>query len=181
MHLLPFSPSPRPPARARRILAPLAVAVLPLLMQAGTLSAQTPETPPAAWRVECAGDGKSLECRAIQQIVQRDARQQLVPLATIAVRFDPQAKAGVITILLPLGLNLTEPVLVKVDNGPPERQPIQTCNNSGCLVTLTAPDKLLTAMRTGTDLKITVQDANKKPAEISLPLLGFGLAYDKTK
>jgi len=23
---------------------------------------------------------------------------------------------------LPLGLNLTEPVLVKVDNGPPERQ-----------------------------------------------------------
>ena len=181
MHLPPFSPSQRPRGRAHRILAPLAVAVFPLLMQAGTLSAQTPETPPAAWRVECAGDGKSLECRAIQQIVQRDARQQLVPLATIAVRFDPQAKAGVITILLPLGLNLTEPVLVKVDNGPPERQPIQTCNNSGCLVTLTAPDKLLTAMRTGTDLKITVQDANKKPAEISLPLLGFGLAYDKTK
>ncbi len=183
MHLLPFSPSPRPRARAHRLLAPLAVAVvLPLVMQAGTLAAQTPEAaPPAAWRVECAGDGKSLECRAIQQIVQRDARQQLVPLATIAVRFDPQAKAGVMSILLPLGLNLTEPVLVKVDNGPPERQSIQTCNNSGCLVTLTAPDKLLTAMRTGADLKITVSDANKKPAEISLPLLGFGLAYDKTK
>jgi invasion protein IalB len=182
MHLRASSPSPRSRGRAHRILAPLAVAVLPLVMQAGTLSAQTPEaTPPAAWRVECAGDGKSLECRAIQQIVQRDARQQLVPLATIAVRFDPQAKAGVMSILLPLGLNLTEPVLVKVDNGPPERQSIQTCNNSGCLVTLTAPDKLLAAMRTGTELKITVSDANKKPAEISLPLLGFGLAYDKTK
>jgi invasion protein IalB len=181
MHLPPFSPSPRSRGRAHRILAPLAVAIPALFLQAGALSAQTPETPPAAWRVECTGDGKSLECRAIQQIVQRDARQQLVPLATIAVRFDPQAKAGVMSILLPLGLNLTEPVLVKVDNGPPERQSIQTCNNSGCLVTLTAPDKLLTAMRTGTDLKITVQDANKKPAEISLPLLGFGLAYDKTK
>ena len=181
MHIRPFSPSPRPRGQAHRILAPLAVAVPALLVQAGTLSAQAPEAPPAAWRVECAGDGKSLECRAIQQIVQRDARQQLVPLATIAVRFDPQAKAGVMSILLPLGLNLTEPILVKVDNGPPERQSIQTCNNSGCLVTLTAPDKLLTAMRTGTDLKITVSDANKKPAEISLPLLGFGLAYDKTK
>src|ERR1700722_7210631 len=131
MHLRPSSPSPRSRGRAPRIFAPLAVAVLPLVMQAGTLSAQTPDaTPPAAWRVECAGDGKSLECRAIQQIVQRDGRQQLVPLATIAVRFDPQAKAGVMSILLPLGLNLTEPVLVKVDNGPPERQSIQTCNNS---------------------------------------------------
>jgi invasion protein IalB len=181
MHLLLFSPSPRSRGRAPRILAPVAVAIPALFMLAGTLSAQAPEAPPAAWRVECTGDGKTLECRAIQQIVQRDARQQLIPLATIAVRFDPQAKAGVMSILLPLGLNLTEPVLVKVDNGPPERQSIQTCNNSGCLVTLTAPDKLLTAMRTGTDLKITVQDANKKPAEISLPLLGFGLAYDKTK
>ena len=36
-------------------------------------------------------------------------------------------------------------------------------------------------MRTGTDLKITVQDANKKPVEMSLPLLGFGIAFDKAK
>jgi hypothetical protein len=26
-----------------------------------------------------------------------------------------------------------------------------------------------------------VQDANKKPIEMSLPLLGFGLAFDKAK
>jgi invasion protein IalB len=150
------------------------------LTQAGSLSAQSAE-PPAAWRVQCVGDGKSLECRAIQQIVQRDARQQLVPLATAAVRFDPQAKGAAMSILLPLGLNLTEPVLIKVDNGPPEKQPIQTCDNSGCLVTFTANDKLLAAMRAGTDLKLTVQDASKKPIEISLSLLGFGIAYDKTK
>jgi invasion protein IalB len=36
-------------------------------------------------------------------------------------------------------------------------------------------------MRGGTDLKIIVQDANKKPIEMSLPLLGFGLAFDKAK
>jgi invasion protein IalB len=179
MHLRRFSQTPPLRGRAQRILAPLAVAaVLAPLMQAGTLSAQTPEPPVAAWRVECTGDGKSLECRAIQQIFQRDTRQLV---ASVAARFAPEAKAGVISILLPLGLNLTEPVLVKVDNGPPERQPIQTCNNAGCLVTLTAPDKLLAAMRTGTDLKLTVQDANKKPIEMSLPLLGFGIAYDKTK
>jgi invasion protein IalB len=158
----------------------MTVAAATTFMPAGSLSAQGAE-PPAAWRVECIGDGKLLECRAIQQIVQRDSRQQLVPLATIAVRFDPQAKGASMSIVLPLGLNLTEPVLIKVDNGPPEKQPIQTCNNSGCLVTFTANDKLLAAMRTGTDLKLTVQDASKKPIEMSLPLLGFGIAYDKTK
>jgi invasion protein IalB len=175
MQLTLANASPEP-----RIIASLTVAATIALMQPGALRAQqaaAPETP-AAWRVECTGDGKSLECRAIQQIFQRDTRQLV---ASVAARFAPEAKAGVISILLPLGLNLTEPVSVKVDNGPPERQPIQTCNNAGCLVTLTGADKLLAAMRTGTDLKLTVQDANKKPIELSLPLLGFGIAYDKTK
>jgi invasion protein IalB len=45
----------------------------------------------------------------------------------------------------------------------------------------TINDKLLAAMRGGGDLKITMQDANKKPVEVGLPLLGFALAFDKAK
>jgi invasion protein IalB len=131
---------------------------------------------PTPWRVECTGDGKTLECRAIQLIARE--RQLLVQ---VAVRYVPETKAASMFILLPFGLNLTEPVQIKVDNGMPERQPIQTCDASGCQLTMTASDKLLTAMRSGTELKITVQDASKKPVEMSLPLLGFGIAYDKTK
>jgi invasion protein IalB len=131
---------------------------------------------PAAWRVECTGDGKTLECRAIQLIL-RD--RQI--LTQVAVRYAPENKAASMSLLLPLGLNLTEPVLIRVDNGPPERQAIQTCDASGCLVTMTASDKLITAMRSGADLKVTVQDATKKPIELSLPLLGFGIAYDKAR
>ncbi len=157
---------------------PLALAGAMTLMQAGTVSAQAQEGTPAAWRVECTGDGKSLECRAMQQIFQANTRQLI---ASVAVRYAPETKAGQMSILLPLGLNLTEPVQIKVDNNPPERQPIQTCNNGGCLVTLAPNDKFLATMRTGADLKITVQDQSKKPIEISLPLLGFGIAYDKTK
>jgi invasion protein IalB len=131
---------------------------------------------PVAWRVECTGDGKTLECRAIQLILRE--RQLLMQ---VAVRYTPETKAATMQILLPLGLNLTEPVQIKVDNGPPERQPIQTCDASGCLLTMTANDKLITAMRAGSELKVTVQDATKKPIEMALPLLGFGIAYDKTK
>jgi invasion protein IalB len=94
---------------------------------------------------------------------------------------DPKTAAAQMTIQLPLGLNLTEAIQVKVDGGPPERQPIQTCTNIGCFVSMAINEKLLATMRTGKDLKITVQGPDKKPVEMSLPLLGFGLAFDKVR
>jgi invasion protein IalB len=140
--------------------------------------AQAPDGPPAAWRVECTGDGKTLDCRAVQQVFQRDTRQLVL---SAVVRPAADLKTGAMVLTLPLGLNLTEPVAVKVDNGAAERQPIQTCTNVGCFVAMTLTDKMIAAMRTGSELKITVQDVNKKPIDMGLPLLGFGLAFDKAK
>jgi invasion protein IalB len=153
-----------------------AVASVAVLISSGG-NAQAPEQP-AAWRVECTGDGKALDCRAVQQLFQRDTRQLVL---SILVRQPPDAKTAVMMIQLPLGLSLTEPVLIKVDNGQPERQSIQTCTNTGCFVGMPVPEKLLAAMRTGKDLKLTVQDNAKKSIDLTVPLLGFGLAYDKVK
>jgi invasion protein IalB len=168
---------------ATSIMAALAAATLAALAstiaQSAPAPAPTPETPQvAAWRVECTGDGKTLDCRAVQQLFHRESRQLLVQLL---VRPAADGKNGAMIIQLPLGLNLTEPITVKVDNGISERQAIQTCTNVGCFVAMTVADKLLTAMRTGTELKLTMQDANKKPVDLALPLLGFGLAFDKAK
>jgi len=145
---------------------------------AQTAPTQPPDAPPAAWRVECSGDGKTLECRAVQQVYHRESRQLLVSLA---VKPAADGKTGAMIVQLPLGLNLTEPIMLKVDNGAPEKQAIQTCTNVGCFIAMTIADKLLAAMRTGSELKLTMQDANKKPVDIGLPLLGFGLAFDKAK
>src|SRR5262249_39019898 len=133
---------------------------------------------PAAWRVECAGDGKTLDCRAVQQVFHRETRQLVV---SALVRPAADGKTGAMGLTLPLGLHLNQPVPVRVANGSAERKSIQTCPNVGCFVAMTLTDKLIAAMRTGSDLKITVQDANKKPVEMSLPLLGFGIAFDKAK
>ena len=46
------------------------------------------------------------------------------------------------TMRLPLGLNLTEAIQIKVDGGAPERQPIQTCTNIGCFVSMAVNEKL---------------------------------------
>jgi invasion protein IalB len=164
----------------KRVMLMAATAGLAALIAAVSHSApaQAPEGPLAAWRVECSGDGKTLDCRAVQQVFQRETRQLVL---SAVVRPGADAKTGALVLTLPLGLNLTEPVTVKVDNGAAERQPIQTCTNVGCFVAMTLTDKMIAAMRTGGELKITVQDANKKPIDMGLPLLGFGLAFDKAK
>jgi len=140
-------------------------------------SARAQETP-AAWRVECAGDGKTLDCRAVQQMINRDDKHLVVQLSA---RIAPDTKAPVLLIQLPLGISLAEPVQLKVDNGPVERYPVQTCTNVGCLVSVPLKDPLLSAMRGGTLLKISIQDTNKRTINIDVPLLGFGLALDKAK
>ena len=97
------------------------------------------------------------------------------------VRKAPDPKAALMTIQLPLGLNLTEPIQIKVDNGNAEKHPIQTCTNTGCFVGMPVPEPFLAAMRTGKELKLTVQDNSKKSIDLTVPLLGFGPAYDKVK
>jgi invasion protein IalB len=158
------------------------VFLLTTALVGGAASAAMAQDPPAqdvaAWRVECTGDGKTLDCRAVQQLFQRETRQLVI---AVLMRKAPDPKAALIAIQLPLGLNLTEPVQLKVDNGPAERYPIQTCTNLGCIVATTAPERLVTAMRSGKELKVAFQDANKKPVELAVPLLGFGLAFDKVR
>jgi invasion protein IalB len=148
------------------------------------LAAALPGAPPAAlaqdtvaaWRVECVGDGKTLDCRAIQQMINREDKALV---AQLAARIAPDSKAPTLTIQLPLGINLSEPVQLKIDNGAVERYPVQTCTNVGCIVSIPLKDPFLSAMRSGTLLKITVFDTNKRAIAIDVPLLGFGLAYDK--
>jgi invasion protein IalB len=162
------------PIRRQWLYAPLAAAAA-IAAWPGTVHAQE-----AAWRVECTGDGKVLDCRAVQQLFQRIPTQGDRLLVAVLVR-RPDAKTAQMTIQLPLGLNLTEAVQIKVDGGAAERQPIQTCTNVGCFVSMALNDKLSAAMRSGKQLIVIVQDPSKKPVEMSLPLLGFGLAFDKVK
>jgi invasion protein IalB len=157
----------------RRVLALFALLVA-VFGAAGPSSAQ--DAPVSGWRVECTSDGKVLDCRAIQQMVNREDKQLV---AQLTARIAPETKAPTLTIQLPLGISLTEPVQLKVDNGAVERLPVQTCTNAGCIVTVPLKDPLLASLRTGTTLKVTLQDTNKRTINIDVPLLGFGLAFDK--
>jgi invasion protein IalB len=129
---------------------------------------------PAAWRVECVGDGKVLACKAIQQTLNQEKKL----LAQAVVLLSPD-KVPVLSLQLPLGLNVSEPVLVKVDMGKEEKLPMQTCTNAGCFLAIPLKDPLLTSLRTGQELKLAVKDTGNRTIDIDLSLLGFGLAFDK--
>jgi invasion protein IalB len=133
---------------------------------------------PAAWRVECVGDGKVLDCRALQHLVSGENKQTI---AILSVRVPADSKVPNMLIQLPLGIALVEPVQLQVDGGPTEKQSVQTCTAGGCFLGVPLNDKLLAAMRSGKVLKLTFQDTNKRSLSIDVPLLGFGLALDKVK
>jgi invasion protein IalB len=153
--------------------------------------AQAPAPPPAqqgpttmasdggsGWRVECANDGKALDCRAINRVHQRET-QQLI--AAVAIRMPPGSKKPVLAIQLPLGIQVTEQVSLQVDQHKAERHPVQTCTQSGCILGSNATDALITAMRNGKDLKVAFQSMTRQTITVTMPLVGFGLAYDKIK
>lgn len=161
-------------SRVRRRVLALFASLVAVFGAAAPSSAQ--DTPVSGWRVECTSDGKVLECRAIQQMVNREDKQLV---AQLTARIAPDTKAPSLTIQLPLGISLTEPVQLRVDNGAVERLPVQTCTNAGCIVTAPLKDPFLASLRTGTTLKVALQDTNKRTINIDVPLLGFSLAYDK--
>lgn len=166
--------------RGRRIaVAAAAVLLFALPVKAQEASpAGAPPPLPAAWRVECSGNGKMLECGAIQQMVrvEKESRQLV---AQLVARLAADTHTPVLLMQLPLGINVAEPIQLKVDAGAIEKHPLQTCTNAGCMASIPLKDPLLAAMRAGTTLKITVQDGGKHAISIDVSLLGFGLAYDK--
>jgi invasion protein IalB len=139
---------------------------------------QAQDAAAAAWRVECGGDGKVLDCRALLQIVNREDNQTV---ALLTMRLPPNSKTLTMLIQLPLGISLVEPVQLWVDGGPVEKQSVQTCTAVGCFVGMPLNDKFLASMRSGTILKLTFQDTNRRPITIDVPLRGVGLAVDKIK
>jgi invasion protein IalB len=155
-----------------------AVAALVKAQDKDAPAVQATPTAVAAWRVECTGDGKVLDCQAIQQLVRQDGQSRQL-LAQFSARLAADTKQPVLLMQLPLGINVSEPFQLKVDGGSAERYPLQTCTGTGCFASVPLSDKLVSTMRTGTTLKITVQDTSKRSINIDVPLLGFGLAFDK--
>jgi len=84
-------------------------------------------------------------------------------------------------VQLPLGLNLPGGAKLQVDDGKTAELQIQTCENRGCYAAVPISPDLLTALRSGKQLKVSFQNLSKETITIPMPLTDFATAYDKIK
>jgi invasion protein IalB len=162
------------------LAAAAAVGVAAAAAQTGTAptTSPLPSDGGTGWRVECANDGKVLDCQTVNKVSQRESGQIV---AAVAVRMPPDTKKPVLMVQLPLGIQVTEQVTVQIDEGKSERFPIQTCAQNGCFVAAPVSDQVIGALRGGKNLKVAFQSLTKQTVTVTMPLGGFALAYDKIK
>ena len=131
------------------------------------------------WAVRCSSANRAAphECAIEQTAVLKTG--QLVALFNIRVPAD--TRAPIALVQLPFGLNLPAGAKLQVDEGKVIDLPFQTCENRGCYASTPVSTELLTALRSGKQLKISFQNLGKETMTIPLPLGDFASAYDKIK
>jgi invasion protein IalB len=156
--------------------------VTPAPAPAPTPSGTAPAAPPASpgWAARCTSVSRDapLECAIEQNAVLTKTGQVLV---LVVIRVPGDTRAPLAFVQLPLGLNLQTGAKFQVDDGKAVDLPIQTCENRGCYASAPVTPELLTALKSGKQLKVSFQDLAKETITIPIPLNDFAAAYDKIK
>ena len=153
-------------------------AATPATPQAETAPANSPA--PTGWAARCTSASREapLEC-AIEQTAVLSKTGQLIVLVNIRVPSDTHTP--VVLVQLPLGLNLPVGAKLQVDDGNVTDLQIQTCENRGCYASAPIAPDLLTALKSGKQLKVSFQNLGKETITIPMPLADFSAAYEKIK
>jgi invasion protein IalB len=137
-------------------------------------------SPPPGWAVRCTSANREapLEC-AMEETAVLSKTGQLIVLVNIRVPSDTHAPLA--TVQLPLGLNLPGGAKLQVDDGKTADLLIQTCENRGCYAGAAITPEMLTALKSGKQLKLSFQNLAKETITVPMPLTDFATAYDKIK
>ncbi len=146
--------------------------------QGDNAAANTQTQPGWAARCTSASRDAPLEC-AIEQTAVLSKTGQLIVLVNI--RMPSDTHAPIMLVQLPLGLNLPAGAKLQVDDGKPTDLQIQTCENRGCYASTPVAADLLTALKSGKQLKLSFQNLAKETITIPMPLADFAAAYEKIK
>jgi len=163
---------------AKKNAAPPAPAAQPAPAPAQPQADGAPGQP--GWIVRCTSVSRDapLECAMEQNAVLTKTGQTVV---LINIRIAPDTRTPVALLQLPLGLNLPVGAKLQVDEGKTFDLQIQTCENRGCYASTPIAADLLTALRSGKQLKVSFQNMAKETIAIPMPLGDFAAAYDKIK
>ncbi|MDF2972017.1 MAG: invasion protein [Microvirga sp.] len=103
------------------------------------------------------------------------------PVMAVAVyeQKGSQQTQRVVRFLLPLQLMLQPGIRFAVDQGQPTPGRYALCFPNGCFAeAIRLKDDLIAAMKKGTNLNVSVQNAAAREVTFAVPLAGFGKAFD---
>jgi invasion protein IalB len=145
-------------------------------------AAAAPQIAITGWRVECDSQGTALNCRVTDQVTQSGTGALI---GALAVALAPDTKKPVLTLQLPLGLAVTDPVTLSSD-GASQPYTLITCDRSGCFARAPIDAALLVKMRGDKQqLRVTYNIVNatlaKQTVTLALGLDGFDAALNKIK
>jgi len=128
------------------------------------------------WRVTCASPNGTKVCAFTQQQTNKDSRQLVIG---IELKPTSSTKAEG-TIILPFGLAVDKPVVMRIDDGTTQTAHFRTCLPVGCVVPVVFDDALVERLRKGAILNVTAITDNGREAAFRIPLNGFGSALART-
>jgi invasion protein IalB len=177
---MPFARFTRP-VLASAMLWLLPAAVSAQEAPAANAEQAQPAAPRVNWLSNCNAPSRlvPLSCSIEQRVLLRETGQQL---GRAAIQTSgPEPRTPGLLLHLPLGLSIAAGVSLVVDADTPVKLAIQTCDASGCYAASPLQGDLLTAMQRGRELKVTFEDLQRKPINVSFTLDGFTDAFNGIK
>ncbi|MDP2618744.1 MAG: invasion associated locus B family protein [Hyphomicrobiales bacterium] len=172
----------------RHVLCSAATAVAFLGLVAGGAMAQQSDQPagaPAAGAEEAKGtawiklcttdeETKKEQCLVTQEL--RDGNSGEL-LASGSVRIAADQKTLLI-FAVPIGVLLPPGVRIQIDNDKPTVAPYTICFPQACVVRMEVDDAFVANMKRGSQMTVSVLNAERKALGFPLTLVGFTKAYD---
>jgi len=172
----------------RRILHVVAASAALLgLAAGGAVAQQTDQAPQAsastsdqaqgdAWIKLCNTDKKTnkTQCLVTQEL--REAKTGQL-LASGSVRIAEGEKTLMI-FAVPIGVLLPAGARIQIDNDKPMIQPYTICFPAACVVRMEIDDNFVSSLKRGSNMTVSVMNAERKAVSFPLTLVGFTKAYD---
>ena len=130
------------------------------------------------WEVACAADGSGCAMAQIgDDATGTPVLEMVVRKLAEPLEVEEETAIAVLDVITPLGVVLTEGLLLQIDGGREEGAAFQICTEQGCLVREPIGSDLIERLKGGRVATLTVFAANQGEVKSEISLRGFTKAF----
>jgi invasion protein IalB len=116
-----------------------------------------------------------MQCRMSQELFVAGSGKKIL---TVTIDSPPKVQdAATMLFILPHGLYLPAGTTIKIDDGEERKLEIQTSDANGVYAGVALEEPMLTAVKRGRKIMLSMTDTNRKTLNIPIGLEGFTAAF----